>query len=134
METAAMGAAMTAVGMLATAPDIGADRVAFTITVSVAMTTAGAAASSASTTRTAWRFGRGVVHIVHLPPLLEEAHAPHSQFEEEERKTMMGGLWVLVVKVVCGVVHAGCLCAASPCCFVGCTRINALKIWQTTAY
>jgi hypothetical protein len=25
---------------------------------------------------------------------------------------------VLVVTVVCGVVHAGCVCAACPCCFV----------------
>ncbi len=30
----------------------------------------------------------------------------------------LGGLWVLVVTVVCGVVRAGCVCAAHPCCFV----------------
>jgi hypothetical protein len=47
---------------------------------------------------------------------------------------MMGRLWVLVVKVVCGVVHAGCVCAAHPCCFVRLTRISAPKIQQSTAY
>jgi hypothetical protein len=31
--------------------------------------------------------------------------------------TAWEGLWVLVVRVVCGVVHAGCVCAARPCCF-----------------
>ncbi len=30
----------------------------------------------------------------------------------------LGGLWVLVVMVVCGVVHAGCVCAARTCCSV----------------
>ncbi len=35
----------------------------------------------------------------------------------------MGGLWALVVTVVCGVVHAGCVCAVSPCCFVRLTGI-----------
>ncbi len=30
----------------------------------------------------------------------------------------LGGLWVLVVMVVCGVVRAGCVCAARPYCFV----------------
>ncbi len=54
----------------------------------------------------------------YLPPLLEEAHAPHSQLEAEEEEAMMGGLWVLVVRVVCEVVLAGCVCAGSPCCFV----------------
>jgi hypothetical protein len=43
-------------------------------------------------------------------------------------------LWVLVVMVVCGVVHAGCVCAARPCCFVRLTPMSASKIWQTTAY
>ncbi len=33
---------------------------------------------------------------------------------------MMGVSWVLVVMVVCGVVHAGCVCAARPWCFVNC--------------
>jgi hypothetical protein len=47
---------------------------------------------------------------------------------------MMGGLWVLVVTVVCGVVHAGCVCAACPCFFVSLTRTSAPKHWQTTAY
>jgi hypothetical protein len=37
---------------------------------------------------------------------------------------MIGGLWVLVVMVVYGVVHAGCVCAARPCCFVRLTHIN----------
>jgi hypothetical protein len=46
----------------------------------------------------------------------------------------LGGLWVLVVTVVCGVVHAGCVCAAHPCCFVRLTRISATKNRQTTAY
>jgi hypothetical protein len=79
--------------------------------------------------RTAWHFRQGVAHIVqNLPPLLKEAHAPHSLPEAEEEEAMMGGLWVLVVRVVCGVVRAGCVCAASPCCFVRCTCISALKI------
>ncbi len=69
-----------------------------------------------------------------LPPVLEEAHAPHSQSEAEEEEAMMAGLWVLVVRVVCVVVRAGCVCAASPCCFVGRTRNSAPKKWQTTAY
>jgi hypothetical protein len=68
------------------------------------------------------------VHIVqYFPPLLEEAHAPYSQSETEEEEAMMGGLWVLVVMVVWGVVHAGCVCAACPCCFVRLTRISAPK-------
>jgi hypothetical protein len=41
---------------------------------------------------------------------------------------------VLVVMVVCGVVHAGCVCAACPCYFVRLTCISASNIWQTTAY
>jgi hypothetical protein len=41
---------------------------------------------------------------------------------------MMGGLWVLVVMVVCGAVRAGCVCAAHPSCFVRLTRIRAPKI------
>jgi hypothetical protein len=36
-------------------------------------------------------------------------------------------MWVLVVMVVCGVVHAGCVCAACPCCFVRLTCISAPK-------
>jgi hypothetical protein len=39
----------------------------------------------------------------------------------------LGGLWVLVVMVVCGVVHAGCVCAACPCCFV---RGSRAKVHQ----
>jgi hypothetical protein len=35
-------------------------------------------------------------------------------------------LWVLVVTVVCGVVRAGCVCAARPCCFVrgSCAQVH----------
>jgi hypothetical protein len=40
---------------------------------------------------------------------------------------MMGGLWVLIVKVVCRVVHADCVCAAYPCYFVRLTCISAPK-------
>jgi hypothetical protein len=47
---------------------------------------------------------------------------------------MMGGLWVLVVTVVWGIVCAGCVCAASPCGFVGLACISAPKNWQTTTY
>ncbi len=75
------------------------------------MTDMGAQTSATSTSRTAWRFGRGVVHIVpFFPLLLEEVHA-------REEEAMMGGLSVLfvVVRVVC----AGCVCAVYPCCFLG---------------
>ncbi len=41
---------------------------------------------------------------------------------------------MLVVTIVCGVVRAGCVCAACPCCFVRLTCISASKIWQTMAY
>jgi hypothetical protein len=37
----------------------------------------------------------------------------------------LGGLWVLVVTVVCGVVRAGCVCVACPCCFVRGSRTKA---------
>jgi hypothetical protein len=47
---------------------------------------------------------------------------------------MMGGLWVLVVMVVCGVVRTGCVCAARPCYFVSLTRTGAPKHQQTMAY
>jgi hypothetical protein len=67
-------------------------------------------------------------HSAVLPPLLEEAHAPHSQSEAEEEEAMIRGLWVLVVMVVWVVVHAGCMCAVRPCCFVRLTCINAPKI------
>ncbi len=40
----------------------------------------------------------------------------------------LGRLWVLVVMVVCGVVRAGCVCAARPCCFVRLTGIMHQKI------
>jgi hypothetical protein len=39
----------------------------------------------------------------------------------------LGGLWVLVVTVVCGVMRAGCVCAARPCCFV---RGSRAKVHQ----
>jgi hypothetical protein len=54
-----------------------------------------------------------------MPPLLTEAHAPHSQSEIEGEEAMMGGLcrlvvmvWLrwLVVGLVVRVVWAGCLC------------------------
>jgi hypothetical protein len=89
------------------------------------MTAVGAAISVTSMARTAWHFWWGVANIVQfLPPMLEEAHASHSQLEAEKEEAMMGGLWVLVVRVV---VHAGCVCAASPCCFVRLTCIGAPK-------
>ncbi len=72
-----------------------------------------------------------------MPPLLMEAHAPHSESEIEGGEAMMGGLCRLVVKVclwgLCGLV----VCAASPnntCCVVRLTRVSAPKIWQPTAY
>ncbi len=73
-------------------------------------------------------------HGAVLPPLLEEAHAPHSQSEAEEEEAMIRGLWVLVVTVVWVVVCVGCVCAVCPCCFVRLTCINAPKNQQTTAY
>ncbi len=100
------------------------------------LTTAACAATSAvSTARSAWCLGRGVTHLAqYFPPLLEKVHAPHPQSEAEEAEAMMEGLWVLVVTVVWGVVHAGCVCTACPCCFVRLTRISAPINWQTTAY
>ncbi len=87
------------------------------------MTAASMAISAASAARTAWPFGRGVVHIVqYLPPLLEEVHAPHSQLKAEEEKAMMGGLCVLVVCVLHALL------------FVRISRICAPKNWLTTAY
>jgi hypothetical protein len=51
--------------------------------------TAGAATPATSPSRTAWRFGRGVAHMVqYLPPLLEWEHAPHSQAESVEKEDM----------------------------------------------
>jgi hypothetical protein len=38
---------------------------------------------------------------------------------------------VLVVTVVCGIVCAGCVCAARPCCFGRLTQISAPKIGKT---
>jgi hypothetical protein len=142
METAAAGAATTVAGMPTTAagvptiaPVIGADRIAFATTASAATTAACAATSAASVARSAWRFGRGGAHIAqYFPPLLEEAHAPHSQSEAEEEEVMIKGLWVLAVTVVWGVVRAGFVCAACPCCFVWLTCIIAPKNQQTTAY
>jgi hypothetical protein len=112
-ETAAADAATTAAGASTTALGIGADGIPFATIV-------GAATPAASTERTAWCFGRGLAHIVqYLFPLLEVAHAPHSQSEVEEEETMMGGLCMLVVRVVC----SGCVCAVT-CCFVRLTRIR----------
>jgi hypothetical protein len=134
METAAAGTVTTATGAPTTAPGVGAVGIAFTTAAGTETTAMGAAQSAASAARTAWHFWWGVAHIVQsLPPLFEEVHAPNSQSEAEEEEAMMGGLWVLVVMVVCRVVHAGCVCAASPCCFVRLTRISAPKNWQTMA-
>jgi hypothetical protein len=141
-ETAVAGAAataagtpMTATGTPTTALGIGTDRNAFATAAGVATTAACTATSAASVARSAWCFGRGVAHIAqHFPPLLERAHAPHSQSEAEEEEAMIRGLWVLVVTVVWGVVHAGFVCAVRPCCFVRLMCINAPKNQQTTAY
>jgi hypothetical protein len=141
-ETAALGAAMTATGMPTaatgapmSAPGIGAVGIAFATATGAATTAACAATSAASTARSAWRFGQGVAHIAqYFPPLLEEVHAPHSQSEAEEEEAMIRGLWVLVVTVVWGVVHAGFVCAARPCCFDKLKCISAPTNQQTTAY
>ncbi len=133
METAATGAATavagvptTAMGAPTSAPGVGTDGIAFTTAMSAATTAACAATSAASAARHAWRFRRGVAHIAqYFPPLLEEAHAPHSQSEAEEEEAMIRGLWVLVVTVVWVVVHAGCVCAVCPCCFIRLKCINA---------
>jgi hypothetical protein len=99
----AAGMPMTALGMLTTAPGAGADGIAFATAVGAAKTTAWAATSAATAAKSAWRFERGVAHMVqYLPPLLKEVHAPHSQSEAEEEEAMMGGLWLLVVMVVWG--------------------------------
>jgi hypothetical protein len=141
-ETAAVDTAMTATGVPTaaagapmSAPGIGADGIAFTTTTGAATTAACAATSAASAARSAWRFGRGVAHIAqYFPPLLEEAHALHSQSEAEEEEAMIRGLWVLVVMIVWGVVCAGFVCAAHPCCFDRLMCISAPKNQQTTAY
>jgi hypothetical protein len=141
METAAMGAAMTAAGTPTAATGtptsalgIGADGIAFATATGAATTAACAATSAASAARSAWCFGWGVAHIAqYFPPLLEEAHAPHSQSEAEEEEAMIRGLWVLIVMVVWGVVCAGFVCAAHPCCFDRLTCIYAPKNQQTTA-
>jgi hypothetical protein len=141
-ETAAMGAATTVAGAPTTAkgvptsaPGVGTDGIAFTTAAGAATTAACAATSAASAARGAWRLGQGVAHIVQYFPLsLEEAHAPHSQLEAEVEEAMIKGLWVLVVTVVWGVVHAGFVCAAHPCCFVRLTCISAPKNQQTMAY
>jgi hypothetical protein len=144
METAAAGAAtitvgvgmpMTAAGAPTSALGVGTDGITFATTTGAATTAACAAISAASVARSAWRFGQKVAHIAqYFPPLLEEAHAPHSQSEAEEEKAMIRGLWVLVVTVVRGVVCAGCECAARSGCFVRLTCISAPKNQQTTAY
>jgi hypothetical protein len=112
-----------------------ADEIAFATTTGAATAAACASTSAASAAGSAWRFGQVVVHIgQYLPPLLKEAHAPHPMLEAEGEEAMMGGLWVLVVMVVWGVVHAGCVYAASPCCFVRLACISVPTNWQTTAY
>jgi hypothetical protein len=141
-ETAAVGTTMTATGAPMTAGGvpmsalgIGADGIAFATAAGAATTAACTATSAASAARSACRFGRGVAHIAqYFPPLLEEAHTPHSQSEAEEKEAMIRGFWLLVVTVVWGVVRAGFVCAACPCCIVWLTCISAPKNQQTTAY
>jgi hypothetical protein len=126
-ETAAAGAAMTAsdapmtaadapmtaAGMPTSAPGIGADRIAFATAVGAATTAACAATSRASAARSAWRFGRGVAHIVqYFPSLLEEAHASHSQLEAEEEEAMIRGL----LGAGCDGCVGGCACWFCVCC------------------
>jgi hypothetical protein len=121
-ETAAAGAATTAAGMSISAPGIGADGIAFATAGGSATPAVGAATSAASTARSVWRFGQQVAHIVqYFPPFLEEAHAPHSQLEAEEEEAMIGGLCVLVMKVICG----GFVCAARPC---SCVRLTCKSV------
>jgi hypothetical protein len=102
---------MTAVGAPTSAPGVVTNRIAFATPAGAATTAACAATSAASAARGAWRFGRGVAHIAqYFPPLLEEVHAPHSQSEAEEKEAMIRRLWVLVVRVVWGVVCASFVC------------------------
>ncbi len=141
-ETAAMGTStiaagtpMAAAGAPTSAPGVGADGIALATATGAATTAVCTATSAASVVRSAWRFGQGVAHIAqYFPPLLEEAHALHSQSEAEEEEAMIRGLWVLVVMVVWGVVRAGFVCAARPCCFDRLTCISAPKNQQTTTY
>jgi hypothetical protein len=133
--TAVAGAPTTAAGMPTSALSIGTDGIAFATAAGAATTAACAATSAASAARSASRFRRGVVHIAqYFPPLLEEAHAPHSQSEAEEEEAMIRGLWVLVMTVVWVVVRANCVCAVRPCCVVRLNCINAPKNLQITAY
>jgi hypothetical protein len=135
-ETATAGAATTAVGAPTTAAGaptsalgIGTDGIAFTAAAGAVTTAACTATSAVSAARSAWCFGRGVAHIAqYFPPLLDKAHAPHSQLEAEEEEAKIRGLWVQVVTVVWGVVHAGFVCDARPCCFVRLTCVSAPKI------
>ncbi len=89
----------------------------------------------------------GSKYTVAVATVIETAHAgtamtafghtndcPRCWHRRNHLRHRLGRLWVLVVKVVCGVVHAGCVCAARPCCFVRLTCISASNIWQTTAY
>jgi hypothetical protein len=136
MDTAVAGAATAAAFTPMTAPGIGADGIAFATATGAETTAVGLEKSDASSARTDWRFLRGVAHIVqYLPPLLQETHAPHSQSEAEEEEAMMGGLWVLVVRVVCGV---GCACWLCVCCepllFCQDHTHKCTKNRQTTAY
>ncbi len=100
----AAGTAATALGASRTAPGVGAEKIFFAITFATSAGAATAAAgkgkSAASTARTTLHVGRVVAHIVqYLPPLLDEAHAPHTQLEAEEEEVMMGWLCMLVVRV-----------------------------------
>jgi hypothetical protein len=76
-----------------TAPGVDADEIAFATAAGAATTATCTATTAASVARSAWCFGLGVAHIAqYFPPLLVEAHAPHSQLEAEEEEAMMGGL------------------------------------------
>jgi hypothetical protein len=94
------GTGATAAGASATAPGVDAEKKAFATSAGAATAAAGKLTSAASAARTPLCVGWGVAHIVqYLPPLLDEAHAPHTQLEAEEEDAMMGWLRVLVVRV-----------------------------------
>jgi hypothetical protein len=100
----AASTAATAAGASTTALGVGAEKILFAITFATsagaATATMGKEKSAASAARTTLHVGWGVAHIVqYLPPLLDEAHAPHTQLEAEEEETMMGWLSMLVVRV-----------------------------------
>jgi hypothetical protein len=78
------------------------------------MAAAGMGKSAASMARTtSLHVGRGVAHTVqYLPPLLDGAHAPHTQSEAEEEEVMMGWLCVLVGAGCKYLVVCVCVCVS----------------------